>query len=444
MSKDSTTVIRAVTIPVASPVDLDWKQFNAALTPAFRLATDLANWCVHRLFRLDSPGVVLCPDAVRPRSESNPKGSYLYGNAVRAFPEWQTRCDKIASSANCIIQRVQRKYMEDRYDFMFSHDSSLLTYRYPHPFLIHNRDWDVAFEPRSSKIGARVSAEGLSFENNAAPIFTLNLPGKPGVRLRLRQGREFIRQLAMVRMILDGRAKRGEASIVKNRKGDVLVKMVGHFPVRERSDRDREHACLLTTQPHALLCSEIDGRNVTITNGDDLIRVMNVVRALNDRHAKFLQRASEDKKREVRMGRHRRANFNKAIEERCAKQRDRIETAVKQIAEQTARFIGRQRVGVVIYDDSKRQYIRNVNGEQLSFPWHMLASQLKDKLSELGVVCVFPLSASAKEAQKKEYEAWLANPKAMWATALALKRNATHQDRKPGDSHPAVTTRNAM
>lgn len=47
------TACRAVTLPVAAPVDLSWAELDAALLPAFRLATDLANWAQGELCRRD-------------------------------------------------------------------------------------------------------------------------------------------------------------------------------------------------------------------------------------------------------------------------------------------------------------------------------------------------------------------------------------------------------
>ena len=49
-------MVRAVTLPVVGPVDESWGNLNDALAAAWRLSTDLANWAVHYLFRLDSPG----------------------------------------------------------------------------------------------------------------------------------------------------------------------------------------------------------------------------------------------------------------------------------------------------------------------------------------------------------------------------------------------------
>lgn len=431
------TVVRSVVIPVAAPADLSWKEFNRIANPAFKLSTELANWCVHTLFRLDQPNVAKCPDAV--------KKAYLYDLAKKGFPDWAERCDKIAISLASMIEKVKSKYIAERWAVMFRHENDLLSYRYPQPFSVHNTQWDLGFENRCHKIGARVQADEntlKSMDNNNAPIFSLNLPGHSGVRLRLRQGGDFARQLGMATLIVSGVAKKGEAAIYQNRKGDMMVKMVGHFPVKDRSEREREHACLLTTQPNALLCAEVDGRSVTITNGDDLVRAMTVVRALNDRHRRFRQRAGEDKKYEVRMDRRKRANYDQLIRERCAKQADRMSTAIEQIAAQTARFIDRQNVGLVVYDDRKRDYIRNVEGDLLTFPWFEFANQLRSKLHELGVVCIFPPTDDSKSESKQEYEKWLTERKALWATALCLKRKTANITRAVRP-HPAVTTRNA-
>lgn len=468
----SETIVLAVTIPVAVPVDCDWKELHDLATPAFRLSTELANWAVQALFRLDSANTRDCPSAIK---ECN-----LYDLAKRKFPGWKSLTDEVCKSASAVLRKVQAKYIEDRFDFMFSHNSSLLSYRFPQPFPIPNASWRLCFEARSEKIAARVVATDRSFENNLAPIFTLNLPNCRGVRLRLRQGRDFRRQLAMLEQILTGdellaqglihrkergetadeaeerirqnatmlrrcnAAIRGEASLVRKGTGkntEYLVKIVGTFPAKHRNDQERVRACLLSTQPHALLCCEIDGQQqVSITNCDQFVRMMAQARTENERHRRFLQRSSEDKKNILRRSPRQLANFEGSITSRCTKARDRMSTAIKQIATGVAEYLDRRRVGCVVYDDTKRQFIEDVKvGDQsLSFPWFMLMSELKTRLQALGMLCVFPCSASAKESQREEYAKWLASPNAMWATALSGKRLGAHRARK-NQSHPAVS-----
>jgi hypothetical protein len=417
MRADANTVIRAVTIPVATPADMTWAELDSLLTPALRLSTDLANWSVHTLFRLDSPGEPALPDTV--------KSAYLYGLAKASFPDWSERVELVASSAQCVLRAVQRKYVQDRYAIMFRCDQSLLTYRFPYPFPVHNRDWSVGMELRSEKIGARVHCPDESFEKNVAPVFTCNLPGRAGVRLRLRQGREFGRQLAMVRQLIDGTAKKGEAALYRDRKGKLLVKMVGHFPRRERGEAT--NVCFLHTDPNALLVAEINGRSVTVTNGDHLKRAHAIIREVNDRHRRFIQRVGEDKKREVRMDRRQRANLNDKVEDRCRKQRARLDTAVKQIAAQVSRFLERQRVGLVAYDDAIKNFLPE------GFQWHALKTRLTQLfVGEMGGEWIDGQFAHLKDQQEKDE--WLSRAR---NTALAGKRAVAHLNRS--GSHPGVT-----
>jgi hypothetical protein len=402
----SDTVIRAVTLPVATPVDLDWKQLDAALTPALRLATELANWCVRRLFVLDDPTSPKTPAAI--------KTWYGYEDASKNYPDVAKWAGAMAS-LNLVTRAVQRKYAQQRFSVIVRHDSSLLTYRFPQPFPIHNACWNVAYESRSG-LGAQVAREDQG--NNAAPIFSANLPGVGRIRLRLRQGKEFGRQLAMLRQILSGEAKRGEAALCRDRKGKLMVKMVGTFPARE-PNREPVNACFLHTDPGALLVAEVNGRSVSITNGDHIRRAV-------AKHKTFLQRASEDKKREVRMDRQQRANFNKAIETRCDKQANRVDTAIHQIAAQVVRFCERLRVGVVVYDDSSRDFIPE------GFAWHAVGERLADKLRATGITLL-----ARKDLNPEEFEAWRQEPSLVRATALAGARLVATANRK--GPHPSVT-----
>jgi hypothetical protein len=77
-------VIRSVTLPVAAPADMTWKELDAILTPAFRAATELANWSVHQMFKRDVPGPE-CPKTLKAKNKDNPTGLYLYGIAKSEF-----------------------------------------------------------------------------------------------------------------------------------------------------------------------------------------------------------------------------------------------------------------------------------------------------------------------------------------------------------------------
>jgi hypothetical protein len=410
---NTTTVVRAVTLPVAAPVKMNWSQLDDLLKPAFRFTTDLANWAVHLLYRLDTPNVSVTPDVVKYRSKDNPKGMYLYGEAVKGFPEWETRSQKVAASAQCVFQAVHRKYLQDRFAIMCRHDQSLLTYRYPQPFPVHNQNWQV------------------TLSDSGSPVLRIKLPGRSGVELRLKAGWEFRRQIAMVRQFLDGSAKKGEVALYRDRKGNLLAKMVGHFPRQERGEAS--NVCFLHTDPNTLLVAEINGRQVSITNGDHLRRAHAIIRSTADRHRRFLQRVKEDKKREVRMDAQMKNNLDKKVEDRCGKQRDRMKTAVYQIAAQVARFCERQKVGLIAYDDSVKDFLPD------GFQWHAMKTRLCQKfVGEMGGEWVDGqfTHVDSEEASKERRE-WLTRARAL---ATAGTRATRHKKRK--GSHPSVTLPN--
>lgn len=399
MKKES-VVVRAVTLPVGAPVGRSWEELDAALKDCFRLSTGLANWCVRRLFALDVPGEAKTPEAVTKW--------YGYGDAGENCPAWGEWAGAMAS-AQCVIRAVQRKYVQTRFDVMVRHVQSHLTYRFPQPFPVHNQNWKP------------------SYADGGFPTVTLTLPGHGAFALRLKRRADFGRQLAMFRLLHDGAARRGEAAVYRNRKGDLLVKLVGEFPRVERGGADR--VCFLHTDPAALLVAEVDGRSVTVTNADHVRRALARVKTMQARHAAFLARAGQDKKREVRMDRRQRRQLNGVVDERCAKQRDRVKDAVKQVAAQVARFCERQRVGLVAYDDTIRTFFPD------GFPWHALKERLRQLLvGEMG--CEW-LDGTFHSLGTEERESWLRKAR---ATLVTARRVAAHKSRPPRKSHPAVST----
>lgn len=394
----SDTVIRAVTIPVACPFGDDpagvawtWDSFNERLAAAFRLSTDLANWCVRRLFVLDDPASAACPDAV--------KKWYGYKDAAENYPragEWAGAM----AGLNLVCRAVQRKYVQQRFDVMVRHDSSLLTYRFPQPYPVHNQNWKP------------------EFEHGKYACVRISVPGVGMVALALETRAGFRRQLAMFRQLCDGTAKKGEAALYRDRKGNVLLKMVGRFPRRERGPATG--VAFVHTDPGALLVVEVSGRAVKVTNADHIRREV-------AKHKAFLRRAGDDKKREVRMDRRHRANFDKAIDARCGKQADRLKTAIHQVAAQVARMCERVGVGLVAYDDSHRGFIPE------GFPWHALKERLRQLLvGEMG--CEWVDGQFTHLTDQKEKDEWLSLSK---NTAAAGRKALAHKGRS--GSHPAVT-----
>jgi hypothetical protein len=422
------TVIRCITLPVAVPQGDDpqgdpwtWKSFDAAILPAFRISTDLANWCVRRLFTLDHP-VAKCPDEV--------KKWYGYKDASTHYPDVAKWAGAMAS-LNIVTRTVQRKYIQQRFDVMLRQQSSLLTYRFPQPFPIHNVNWKT------------------DYTDGGFPTVRLALPGIGQVELRLKRRADFGRQLAGFRALHEGTAKKGEAALYKDHKGVLVLKMVGHFPRRERGEPT--NVAFVHTDPHALLVVEINGRSVAITNADHIRREVakdrsrsscrnchtDVVMHVTHRtlaHAAFRQRVGEDKKREVRMDRRQRANVNKAVEDRCDKQNHRIDTAVQQIAAQVARMCQRQGVGTVAFDGTNKEFLSG------AFPHYALEERLKQLLQgEMGCAWIDGqyTHADTPEAAKDRRE-WLTTEQATQLLGT-VPRVSRHKSRPPGTSHPGVS-----
>lgn len=410
VAQSGRTVLRAVTVPVAAPVDMDWKKLDGLLKPAFEFSTDLANWAVHTLFKKDAPNEHKTPDSVRLKSKTNVNGCYLYGEASTSFPEWAERSQYATQAANCVLNAVHKKYLNDRHNIMVRHDHSLTTYRFPYPFPVHNQRWSI------------------TFDSSGSPVVSVPLPSVGTVGLRLKTGKEFRRQLKMLRQFVDGAAKKGEAALLRNHKGTLMVKMVGHFPVQERTDAT--NVCFLHTDPNALLVAEINGRSVTVTNGDHLKRAHAIIRETASRHKRFLQRVREDKKREVRMDRTQRAALNRKVEDRCDKQRDRMKTAVQQIAAQIARFCERQKVSLIAYDDSIKNFLPD------GFQWYALKTRICQLfVGEMGGEWIDGQFTHLKTSEEKEQ--WLLAAQAK-ATAQAGRKVVANIRRK--GSHPAVTS----
>lgn len=448
MNTDVTeTVVRAVTLPVGVPLGNNangqpwtWASLNAALADCWRLSTDAANWCVQQLYRRDTTGAPAMPAAVKPRSKANPGGFYSYAEFGAAFPDYRTRWKGATQSLNICLRYAERKYREQRFDVIHRSQNGLLTVRYPYPFPVDADAWKTTYE-----------AGGF-------PVVTLSLPGVGSVGLRLKRRADFGRQLAMLRQLHDGTAKKGEAAIYKNRKGDVLLKLVGHFPKRERGKAI--NVCFLHTDPAALLVAEINGRKVTVTNGDHLKRweVANrkqernyvaavaagktpaipphrgggpvpcaAIPAMQDVRKTMLQRAREDKKREVRMSRRQRVHLDTSVDARCEKHRHRIDTAVKQIAAQVVRMCERQGVGLIVYDDAEQSFIPG------GFPWHALKTRLQQVfVGEMSGEWIDGNYVALKTDQEKQE--WLSRAR----NTAAAGRRAVANRRRSG-SHPAVT-----
>jgi hypothetical protein len=175
-------LLRAVSMPVAAPIDLSWKELRDRLKPLWQETTRACNWMVTELYARD---VHRKPEdtTLRPMPKI-----YLYPAARLLFPALPSQ------TVSSLERAVGRKYRARRLEVIWRAGKSLPNYRYPTPLPFHNQSWNARLD------------------DGNRPIVSVRL-GDGRVELRLKGGPQFRRQLASFRQIVDGEAEPGELAI---------------------------------------------------------------------------------------------------------------------------------------------------------------------------------------------------------------------------------------
>ncbi|WP_321471586.1 hypothetical protein [uncultured Paludibaculum sp.] len=342
-------LLRTVSIPVVSPLDGTWEELREALKLAWRETTAACNWMMTELY---------ARDVRRHDQEKMPPmpPAYLY-------PEARVRFPNLPSQAVASLEHTcQRNYRAKRYEVVWACSAALPTYRYPAPFPISGQNWQP------------------SLEGNAP---TVSVPiGDRRVRLRLKSGREFRRQLAAFRLIATGGAVRGEAAL-QQRGSALMLKMAAWLPrVREADAEQRTGVLSVTTRRDCLLTARGDqDARLWRYNADHL-------RRWQAEHARQLQRWSEDHKYEQG----KRPMFAARREAAAQKYHDRMDSACHEIAAQLTGYAVRRRFAVVRYDDRERGFCQQL-------PWFRLRSLIAEKLDEAGIRLELTSSTGTDESK---------------------------------------------
>jgi hypothetical protein len=327
-------LLRAIAIPVASPLDQDWDQLRAALRAMWRLTTQASNWMVTELFTRDvkrQPGDEKMPPMAR---------QYLYPEARQRFP------DLPSQSVAALEQAVQAKYRAARYQTVWTCERSLPTFRYPVPFAIPNQGWSAVVEEERPVVSVRI--------------------GEERIRLQLKGGRRFYRQRKAFDAIASGRAVQGELAIYE-RGRDVMVKMVAWFERPEAKAVVAEQVLSVRTAEEELLIAlDAKADRLWKYNGDHL-------RRWNAEHRQQLQRWSEDVKYEQRPV----PAFAERREQAAAKYHRRMATAVQEIAAQLVGYAVRRKFAVLRYDDAVQTFAE--------LPWFALRERIRTKCDEVHI-----------------------------------------------------------
>lgn len=343
-------VLRAIAMPVASPLDGDWKQLRAALKPMFALTTQASNWMMRELYIRDvrRDGQVKLPPM---------ETVYLYPEARELFPGLPSQ------TVAALEQATKKRYRKLRWDVIWRSAISLSIYRYPVPFPQPNQAWHVTIEEDQ-------------------PIVSLRI-GEERWRLRLKAGPQFHRQFKGFKQIAGGEAEKGEAVIYE--KGSALMlKLVAWFKRPEPQPKPVASSLAVRTASDALL--------IAVNGKDERVWTYHGrhIRRWSAEHAERLQEWADDSKMEARPV----PSFSERREAACAKHRDRIRSAAQEAASYVAGYARRRRFGAVSYDDRERNFCPG-------FAWAALRERLRTKLDECGIKFQ-PVASGQVEPESKE------------------------------------------
>ena len=326
-------LLRAITMPVASPLDCSWEELRAAIKPMWAATTAASNWMMTELYARD----------VRRNGQEKmpPMGRvYLYPEARQRFPALPS------TTVASLEQACQRKYRAARYETVWTCARSLSIFRYPTPFPLHDQSWHPTLDEDKPTVSLRI--------------------GDARMRLRLKSGPQFRRQYGQFRQLARGEAVKGELAIYE--RGDaLLVKMVAWMP-RPATVGGREGTLLARTSSDCLLCA-LNARDETLWryNGDHLVRWAAA-------HRRQLGRWAEDQKYENRPT----PAFADRRSAAVRKFSDRMASATHEIAAQLAGYASRRKFEAVRYEDANKSYCEQ-------FPWFRLRALLGEKLDAAGI-----------------------------------------------------------
>ena len=339
-------LMRAVTLPVASPLDCGWDELYARLRVAWQQATAASNWMMTELY---------ARDVRRNGEEKMPPMApvYLYPEVRERFPELP------AVTVTALERACQKRYRAVRYKVLWTCGAALPNYRYPVPLPVPAQAWDLKVD------------EGVA-------VVSLRL-GEGRVRLRLKGGAQFRRQVAMAAGMAAGQAVAGEA-MLRQEGSSLLVTMAAWLPRAQAGEgRGRRGVLEVATRKESLLTASSAAGDVLWTYNADHLRRWQA------EYSRRLQRWAEDHKYEQRPS----PNFADRRSAAVRKHRHRMESACHEIAAQLVGYASRRRFAGLKYDDSERGFCEQ-------FPWWRLRAMIAEKLDAAGIE--FEMAGNEKEA----------------------------------------------
>ena len=241
----------------------------------------------------------------------------------------------------------KKKYRALRYKLIWLSNIALPNFRYPTPFPIPAQGW---------------SGEIV----DQRPIVSMRIGDKRWL-LRLRGGARFRRQVSAFREMTNDTAVPGEAAIYQ--KGNqIMVKMTLWLPRGAPTAGSEGTLKILTRTDSLLVAINSKDEKLWEYHGDHL-------RRWSAEHARQLKRWADDSKFEQRPV----PSFAERRSAAVEKQRQRMDSALHEIATQVAGYARRRKFAAVQFDDSGEHSFCE------TFPWFRLRQLLAEKLDAIGV-----------------------------------------------------------
>lgn len=256
-----------------------------------------------------------------------------------------------SSPVSDICQRVRGRYLSDRWAVQVAAQKSVPTFRSPLPLSIRAQNWDML--------------TGTDEHGRETYLVRFPLAGRlrndrPTLRLICRTGRD----AALLKKIWSGEYKKATLEILAPgwvRKGAIRAKVV--FSKPDNEPVEPSGVFNVSTGKDHLLIGHAEGRDEIMRWNADWLR-SRIIAYETRRH-----RVSEDLKHERRAPKHRRRIWREDAGRSAEKHKNRVKTAIQQIAAQVVGRAKRCGCNVVELDNTDQSWIE-------SFPWYQLKQEL--------------------------------------------------------------------
>lgn len=352
-------ILRAVTLPVAGPVDGAWAELREGLKTVFRATVRLSNWAVTELAKGD---VVRTPEMNKLPKPPEPR-PYLYPGARKLVPELDS------GSVVAILHAVEARWRKRRYHVVWLGSESLPNYRYDRAvYPVRSQDW-----------------RAMRGDDGEA-LVSVRLAGRRWC-LRLRGGPEFRRQLIGHRALADGRAVGAELALYEQRTGtnDHRPGLSGRDAGGQRS-ASRLMCKLVAWLPREAPAS-VEGVLFVSTSEDALVVALDAkqsrlwtihadqVRRWSQERRRRIASLADDRKMETRRGREALLSRSALESQKYAR---RMKSAVQQYAAQVVGYAQRRRFAALCFTSGGPRTFSE-------FPWAALRDRIAAKCDEAGI-----------------------------------------------------------